>query len=79
LELHAPSLVVRAFGGKCLCDQQVAVIFSHRNKSNGGGGAGLGLAIAYWVAQAHEGRLELQHSGPGGSTFLATLPIPRDQ
>ncbi len=41
-----------------------------------GGGTGLGLAIARWIAEAHDGRLELLHSGPYGSTFIATLPIP---
>lgn len=38
-------------------------------------GAGLGLAIAQWIARLHGGMLELEHSGPDGSTFLATLPV----
>jgi heavy metal sensor kinase len=38
------------------------------------GGAGLGLAIARWIAEIHGGTLELESSGPAGSTFVATLP-----
>jgi two-component system OmpR family sensor kinase len=41
-----------------------------------GQGAGLGLPIARWIAEAHRGTLVLEHSGPAGSTFCATLPIP---
>lgn len=39
-----------------------------------GGGAGLGLAISRWIAEAHEGRLELTRSDSTGSTFTAYLP-----
>jgi two-component system, OmpR family, sensor kinase len=39
------------------------------------GGAGLGLAIARWIAQAHDGDLELYDSGGTGSTFVARLPL----
>lgn len=38
------------------------------------GGAGLGLPISREIATAHGGRLELTHTGPGGSTFTLTLP-----
>ena len=38
-------------------------------------GAGLGLAIAQWIAKAHSGRLQLERTGPSGSTFLLTLPL----
>jgi signal transduction histidine kinase len=41
------------------------------------GGAGLGLAIARWIAQAHDGRLELDDSDANGATFVARLPSPR--
>jgi len=47
---------------------------SHRESD--GGGAGLGLAISRWIAEAHQGRLELTHSDPTGSTFTAYLPAP---
>lgn len=40
------------------------------------GGAGLGLAIARWIAQAHDGSLELADTGHNGTTFIARLPIP---
>ena len=38
-------------------------------------GAGLGLPIARWIAEAHGGSLELEESGPTGSTFRVTLPL----
>jgi heavy metal sensor kinase len=40
---------------------------------NDGGGAGLGLSISRWIAEAHQGRLELTCSDSGGSTFTAFL------
>ena len=42
---------------------------------NDGGGAGLGLSISRWIAEAHQGRLELARSDSLGSTFTAFLPI----
>ncbi|MEO7270370.1 MAG: ATP-binding protein [Vicinamibacterales bacterium] len=39
------------------------------------GGGGLGLPIARWVAQLHRGTLTLDASGPGGSRFVALLPL----
>jgi heavy metal sensor kinase len=41
-----------------------------------GGGAGLGLSIARWIAEAHNGRLELTRSDASGSIFTAFLPVP---
>jgi len=40
-------------------------------------GSGLGLPIARWIAEAHSGRVDLESSGPDGSTFLITLPSGR--
>jgi two-component system, OmpR family, sensor kinase len=39
-----------------------------------GHGTGLGLPIARWIAEAHGGTLDLESTGPGGSTFRITLP-----
>ena len=39
------------------------------------GGGGLGLPIARWVAQLHGGTLALETTGPGGSCFVAVLPL----
>ena len=38
-------------------------------------GAGLGLSIARWVAEAHDGTLELLHSSDAGSVFQLILPV----
>jgi len=48
-----------------------------RSAADRSGGAGLGLAIARWIAEVHNGQLELVRSEPGGgSVFAATLPLP---
>ncbi len=47
---------------------------SRASSEHGGSGAGLGLAIGRWIAEAHQGTLELTRSGPGGSVFTAYLP-----
>ena len=38
--------------------------------------AGLGLSIARWTAEAHGGTVQLDASGPQGSRFVVTLPVP---
>jgi len=38
------------------------------------GGSGLGLVIAQDLIRSHGGRLELETTGPEGTTFLITLP-----
>jgi heavy metal sensor kinase len=45
-----------------------------RSRSESDGGAGLGLSISRWIAEAHQGRLELTCSDSTGSTFTAYLP-----
>jgi heavy metal sensor kinase len=42
-------------------------------------GAGLGLSIARWIAEAHNGTLELLHSSEAGSVFQLILPAPRSE
>ncbi|HKS42880.1 MAG TPA: heavy metal sensor histidine kinase [Blastocatellia bacterium] len=49
-----------------------------RSEGAGGSGAGLGLAIARWIAESHEGKLELIRSDKSGSAFIASFPIPRN-
>jgi signal transduction histidine kinase len=38
--------------------------------------AGLGLAIARLTAEVHGGNVHLDSTGPGGSRFVVTLPMP---
>lgn len=38
-------------------------------------GTGLGLPIARWIAEAHQGALTLESTGPAGSTFCISLPV----
>ena len=45
-----------------------------RQRSGSEGGAGLGLSIALWIAQAHDGRLDLVRSDATGSHFAVYLP-----
>ena len=40
-----------------------------------GTGAGLGLAIAKWIAEAHQGRLDLVRSDATGTIFEAVFPF----
>lgn len=49
-----------------------------RSRSGREGGAGLGLSIALWIAQAHNGRLDLVRSDATGSHFAVYLPRPAD-
>ena len=42
-----------------------------------GSGAGLGLSIAKWAAELHGGRIVLDQSHPGGTTFVVFLPLLR--
>jgi heavy metal sensor kinase len=53
--------------------------FFHADKArthhtDAGTGAGLGLAISRWIAEAHEGTLNLSSSNADGSVFVAYLP-----
>jgi two-component system, OmpR family, sensor kinase len=46
-----------------------------RRDASEGTGAGLGLAIARWIAEAHQGRLELVRSDSRGTIFQAVFPF----
>jgi heavy metal sensor kinase len=46
-----------------------------RTRTGDDGGAGLGLSIARWIAEVHNGRLNLAKSDSTGSTFTAWLPL----
>ncbi len=51
--------------------------FHQTPRSRSYGGTGLGLHISRRIAEAHDGRLWLASTGPGGSTFAVALPLER--
>ena len=46
----------------------------YRSDDAPAGGTGLGLSIAKGAVEANGGRLTLEHSGHGGSTFRIIMP-----
>jgi signal transduction histidine kinase len=45
-----------------------------KSRSRQDGGFGLGLSIVKWIAEAHNGAVELTRSPAPGTTFTITLP-----
>jgi signal transduction histidine kinase len=49
--------------------------FVQLDPSRRGEGTGLGLPIARWIAEVHHGSLDVESTGPAGSTFCVVLPM----
>lgn len=60
--------------GAGLPAEEVEAVFERGHRSPDSPGLGLGLAIARDIVQAHGGRLVVEHTGPGGTSFLMRLP-----
>ncbi|OGU35247.1 MAG: hypothetical protein A2068_12790 [Ignavibacteria bacterium GWB2_35_6b] len=46
--------------------------FTTKNEKSG---TGLGLSVAYGIVQAHKGKIEVEETSPGGTTFKVSLPL----
>lgn len=49
-------------------------LFQEGSKGASSAGTGLGLHLVHVLVTQYGGRVELEHTGPGGSTFLVVLP-----
>jgi len=50
--------------------------FRQGDEQSRNGGLGLGLAIARQLVELHGGTIEAANAGPGGGTFVISMPVP---
>jgi heavy metal sensor kinase len=50
-----------------------------KSRSRESGGAGLGLSIAKWIAETHEGAIDVRSEPGGGTSFVIILPEAHTQ
>ena len=80
LEVAGPKVLIRvADTGIGIAPEAVPHVFDRffradRARSRQNGGFGLGLAIVKWIAESHDGAVELTSQVGAGSTFTVTLP-----
>jgi signal transduction histidine kinase len=63
--------------GVGISKEQLPLIFERFHRADTArrrGGAGLGLAIACQIAEAHDGKIEVQSEPGKGSTFVLRIP-----
>ncbi len=53
-------------------DQHLIVRSPVQNDSTG---SGLGLSIAKWIAEVHDGTIQVKSREKHGSTFIVSLPL----
>jgi len=81
LEADSAGLRIRVSDtGVGIAEEPAAHVFERfyradKARSRQDGGFGLGLAIVKWVAESHQGGVELASTPGAGSTFTVTLPL----
>ena len=85
LEANAPDLRLRVSDtGMGIAPESAPHVFERffrgdKARSREDGGFGLGLSIVKWIAESHNGRVDLVSRPDEGSTFSVSFPMPQQQ